>query len=211
MQPVGDAAQAAAATDHLPAVVGAQNDVDAVVAKPCALVEAMLGTFRELQDPEELEPRPLRRHAAGRQLEQDVLAYGKRAEAQDARTRAHLEAPLSRLRGDLDESVVRPSHPRHEHALVQGGDPNASPPPAGEEQGDDEKREPARSRKPGSHEHQDRRAQRDRGRREPGDIRHRQPYTESRRGDVGRMDRGPAHPAVCLICEIRRWASASVT
>src|SRR5581483_8682309 len=99
-QPVGEAADSAAAPD-LPPVVHAQNDVYAVTAEPRPLVEPVRRSARKRDDAEDVEDRTLRGRSSERQLEQDLFMDPERPEPREPPGQAYVEpAEPGRTRHD---------------------------------------------------------------------------------------------------------------
>ena len=89
-QPVGDAPEAAAMAGERPPV-GAEDDVDALVPEPGALVEAVRGRPRQANRGDRLEQGALRRRAAERQLEENRLVEAEEPEPRHLCREPHLE------------------------------------------------------------------------------------------------------------------------
>src|SRR5262249_40087215 len=104
---VGGASEAAATSDHAPAVTS-QDDVDAVSAQEGLLVESVLRTAGLREHAEDVEDISLARSPARGQVEQDRLGEAKGAETLD---------------DSLDTKVERraPGRRRHDEARVLGG------------------------------------------------------------------------------------------
>src|SRR5581483_11248063 len=143
-------------------------------AQPGALVEAVRGPARLLDERERLEDRALGRGAPERELELDRLAGVHAAEAADAPARALVVAAAANRRGDDHDGAARPADLGAERAAVERVEAGAPPPPpdGGEAGG-------------GEDEPHGRGGARGRAGRE------RKPEAEAGRGEGGRRD-GPA-------------------
>src|SRR2546425_6771536 len=133
MDPVGETAQPAAPADDPPAVA-AEHDVDAVAAKPGALVEAVYRPARKRDHTEHLEQGSLRWSTAERQLEQDRLRDLEAPEAAHLRRHAQAEVPATGGPGDGDERGLGRADSGEQRASGERVGPGASPPPAPERQ-----------------------------------------------------------------------------
>ena len=160
--------------------------MDAVAAQVGALVEAVLGAVRRSEHAEDVEDLALLGRPAGRELEQDRLRDPPRSEAVEIGLDAPLEARATRRRGDDDLRPLGCSDQGRERAAVDGVQPNASPPPAGEHE---RKRDESR---PLSGEHDGRQAGRadgdvgEPGAVQPRDVRRRDAHAKRRQQQVVR-------------------------
>src|SRR5262249_58951887 len=97
-QPIGEAAKSAAPADLAPRV-DAGDDVEAVAAKPGAVIEAGRGPARLLDHDEGVDDRARRRSAAERQLQLNGLVDRPRRDPPQRAGGTNLEPPCPRLGG----------------------------------------------------------------------------------------------------------------
>jgi hypothetical protein len=127
---ITDAVEAAAPTDHSHAV-RLQDDVDAVAAKPRALVESVARATRQLCLCTNLEDGSLRRRPPERQLELRRLVEPPHAEAAHAHGHLEVEPSAARRRRHDDEPTLGAADVAEKRALIQALEPCAAPPAAG--------------------------------------------------------------------------------
>ncbi len=130
-QAIREAADAAAPADD-PPVAPVQDDVDAAAREPATLVEAVLRTSRRRDGRPELQHGSLGRRAAERQFEQHALAESTLVEAPHLGREPQRERRSAHRSGDDGSDRRGAADLRVEHARVEGVEPHAPPPPAGE-------------------------------------------------------------------------------
>ena len=101
----------------------------AVAAQPCALVEAVPGTSRQLHDDERVEDGALRWRAAERQLELHRLAHVDSVERPHPALSAQVVQALGRCRGDDEDGPAAPADLGLKRAPVERIEAGARPPP----------------------------------------------------------------------------------
>src|SRR5205807_6297621 len=100
--------------------VGAENDVDALVPEPGALVEAVRGRPRQANRRDRLEQGALRRRAAEWQLEENRLVEAEAPEPRHFRREPHLEWADPRGPGHHELGALGCPNSREEDTVVQG-------------------------------------------------------------------------------------------